>query len=81
MKITDNSIQEKRFEELAEGDVFKVSKNNLNMEYMDGIYMKTSEIADEYQETYNCVDLRDGSLDVIGISTLVKPLNCELVIK
>ena len=80
MKITDNSVQGKCFEELKEGDIFKVSKNQ-NMDYLDGIYMKTSEIADEYQEVYNCVDLRDGSLDVVDVSAKVILLDCELVIK
>ena len=72
IKITDRDINGVLFEELAEGEVFEYAGNF--------VYIKIKEIKDD-ENTYNCVNLSDGSLHHLskGVEVLIKA--AELIIR
>ena len=73
MKITDRfKRKETAYIYVEAGVVFK---------YMDRYFMATEEIIDDYEESYNCVNLDSGELTHFSGDVMVEVLEAELIVK
>ena len=72
MKITKKSVNAKHFNDIEKGTVFKFQTG-------DHIYMKTERIETGDFEC-NVVDLTNGQLEMAFETTVVIPLDHELII-
>lgn len=73
MKITDRfKRKETRYSSIDSGIVFK---------YENEYYMTTDELRDNYEDIYNCVNLKNGELNNFDDETMVEVLEAEMIVK
>lgn len=60
------------FQRLARGDLFKSGNK---------FYMKTEDIMDPDGNTYNCVNIAEGTIHRFALETTVIPVDYDFIIK